>query len=223
MPSGAAAGSRGAPRRAPHPRRAPPRPPTSRRSSVAAGGPDLRLLDRRLQSRLGAEQVDRCDEHRDEQDRRPSTMIVLPYDVCQSDASVGRCSDGCPDPGCEQHEHRNERDVREARHGDREARRRVVSGARLRQSTSSPTSPPTQIDSGADVQRVECERERAWGASAPRVRRHRGEHRGAGGEQSAAGVRAARRPIAASARAGRATAQPRPRARTAPSISSRSR
>ena len=57
-------------------------------------------------------------------------------------------------------EHRDERDVREARHGDDEAgdarRRRAGS----RQSTSSPIRPPIQIEPAREVQPVE-ERARA--------------------------------------------------------------
>ena len=75
--------------------------------------------------------------------------------------------DGRPDPGAEQEQHRDERDVRETRHGDGEARRRGGPRAGARPSTSSPTRPPSQTEPA----RGGASRARARGRAAPSARR----------------------------------------------------
>ena len=50
------------------------------------------------------------------------------------------------DAGAQQQQHRHQRDVREARHDDRQAGDPAAPAARLSQSTSSPISPPSHTE-----------------------------------------------------------------------------
>ena len=171
-PSAAAEGSTAPLRPQPLRKRASTSPLTSRRRSTAAAGPTGGSpvpLAASVSCAAGSQ-------------RRASiapssssalTMIVLPYDVSHSDASVGNCSTEAATPDAEQQRAptatRRWRSAARRPPGLRLAARR----ARLRQSTSRPIEAADPERAGDEVQPVERERERARRSSAPHDRRRR--------------------------------------------------
>ena len=120
-------------------------PPISRRSSRAAGSPSSGSGARGDEPRLGAQQVARGQRHRGEQDpdldQDRHAVAGLPQRVDR-----GHVDDRRPGAGAQQHQHRQQRHVREPRHHDRQRRDPQRRAGRLNHSTSSPTSPPSHSE-----------------------------------------------------------------------------
>ena len=113
----------------------------------------------------------------------------MPYEVCQSEASVGRWITVAPIPVPSRQEHRDERDVREARHDDGEpgdAARRRAGCARARAARSGRRSRPSRRarwsqSSASDKPRGDvCA---AWPAAPGTSEHGRGRRERAGGRE----------------------------------------
>ncbi len=154
-------------------------PPTSRRSTSAAAACPASSRGR-VRSRLTAASSSAPQSRRD-LDQQRLAVARLPQR-----GERRQLQDRGADAGGDQREHGADRDVREARHGDGEARDAALAG-RLRQRTSRPISPPIQTAPAARCTPVERDREAARRRLAGVAGDARDqEHRG-GGEQRAGG------------------------------------